>query len=36
LTIDFTTVTQTTSKASIPTGTGMNALAHLTKGGSDV
>lgn len=35
LTIDFETITQTTSKASIPTGPGMNAIAKLGRSASD-
>ncbi len=35
LTIDFETITQTTSKASIPTGPGMNAIAKLARSTAD-
>jgi hypothetical protein len=35
LTIDFETITQTTSKATIPTGPGMNAIAHLARSAQD-
>lgn len=36
LLIDFTTTTTTNSKASIPTGKGMEAFAHLSRQASDV
>lgn len=35
LTIDFSTTTTTNSKASIPTGPGMNAIAHLARSAID-
>jgi len=35
MTIDFETITQSTSKASIPTGAGINAFAHLARSAVD-
>lgn len=35
MTIDFETITQTTSKASIPTGTGINAIAKIARSAAD-